>query len=176
MSAMGQFRTSKLSRRYGRHRFVEAWRRHYNALRPHSSLGYRPPAPEAPVSSLPPAAHLRFEFTRSAPTGSKYPLIKSANRSSDHGLNHFPPALVQVSAMAPLDLPNRPRNRLLALLPASDYDLLQPHLEPVQLTYRRSLYQANRPISSVYFFEFGRGLAGQHHEKWRCLRSWYDRQ
>jgi putative transposase len=26
---------------------VERWRRHYNTIRPHSSLGYRPPAPEA---------------------------------------------------------------------------------------------------------------------------------
>ena len=26
---------------------VERWRQHYNAVRPHSSLGYRPPAPEA---------------------------------------------------------------------------------------------------------------------------------
>jgi transposase InsO family protein len=25
---------------------VEGWRRHYNGVRPHSSLGYRPPAPE----------------------------------------------------------------------------------------------------------------------------------
>ncbi|HUL43532.1 MAG TPA: integrase core domain-containing protein, partial [Bacteroidota bacterium] len=25
---------------------TEQWRRHYNAVRPHSSLGYRPPAPE----------------------------------------------------------------------------------------------------------------------------------
>jgi len=25
---------------------IEAWRRHYNTARPHSSLGYRPPAPE----------------------------------------------------------------------------------------------------------------------------------
>ena len=23
---------------------IESWRRHYNAVRPHSSLGYRPPA------------------------------------------------------------------------------------------------------------------------------------
>jgi transposase InsO family protein len=32
---------------------VEAWRREYNEVRPHSSLGYRPPAPEAvqPVPS-----------------------------------------------------------------------------------------------------------------------------
>jgi transposase InsO family protein len=26
---------------------IERWRRHYNQIRPHSSLGYRPPAPEA---------------------------------------------------------------------------------------------------------------------------------
>jgi len=26
---------------------IEMWRRHYNRVRPHSSLGYRPPAPEA---------------------------------------------------------------------------------------------------------------------------------
>jgi putative transposase len=25
---------------------IESWRRHYNTVRPHSSLGYRPPAPE----------------------------------------------------------------------------------------------------------------------------------
>ena len=28
---------------------LEAWRRHYNTVRPHSSLGYRPPAPETIV-------------------------------------------------------------------------------------------------------------------------------
>ena len=26
---------------------IEMWRKRYNGLRPHSSLGYRPPAPEA---------------------------------------------------------------------------------------------------------------------------------
>jgi len=26
---------------------IERWRRHYNTIRPHSALGYRPPAPEA---------------------------------------------------------------------------------------------------------------------------------
>ncbi len=30
---------------------IEQWRRHYNEVRPHSSLGYRPPAPQAIVSS-----------------------------------------------------------------------------------------------------------------------------
>ena len=33
---------------------IEQWRKYYNTLRPHSSLGYRPPAPEViswPASS-----------------------------------------------------------------------------------------------------------------------------
>jgi len=25
---------------------IEQWRKHYNTIRPHSSLGYRPPAPQ----------------------------------------------------------------------------------------------------------------------------------
>src|SRR5664280_2978191 len=29
---------------------IEQWRRHYNAVRPRSSLNYRPPAPQAAVS------------------------------------------------------------------------------------------------------------------------------
>ncbi len=36
---------------------IERWRQHYNRMRPHSSLSYRPPAPEATL--LKPAA-LRF--------------------------------------------------------------------------------------------------------------------
>ena len=39
---------------------IEAWRRHDNTVRPHSSLGYRPPAPEViiwptakPVAQMP---------------------------------------------------------------------------------------------------------------------------
>jgi transposase InsO family protein len=37
---------------------IEWWRRHYNAIRPHSSLGYRPPAPAAvlPAALIPPYA------------------------------------------------------------------------------------------------------------------------
>lgn len=31
---------------------IESWRRHYNGIRPHSSLGYQAPAPEVFVSSL----------------------------------------------------------------------------------------------------------------------------
>ena len=31
---------------------IEGWRRHYNAVRPHASLGYRAPAPEVVVPAL----------------------------------------------------------------------------------------------------------------------------
>ena len=34
---------------------IESWRQHYNTVRPHSALGYRPPAPEAFISSRPAA-------------------------------------------------------------------------------------------------------------------------
>ena len=34
---------------------IEAWRRHYNTIRPHSSLGYQPPAPETTTPPLPPS-------------------------------------------------------------------------------------------------------------------------
>ena len=44
---------------------IENWRRHYNAIRPHSSLGYRPPAPEA---ILPPAPGLPYAPLRPAQT------------------------------------------------------------------------------------------------------------
>jgi putative transposase len=32
---------------------IEAWRRHYNTVRPHSALGYRPPAPETILPGRP---------------------------------------------------------------------------------------------------------------------------
>ena len=50
---------------------IENWRRHYNAVRPHSSIGYRPPAPEAilpPASGLP-YAPLRPDQTLAKPRG-----------------------------------------------------------------------------------------------------------
>jgi hypothetical protein len=39
---------------------IERWRRHYNTIRPHSSLGYRPPAP---VTILPPMAKSPYPQT-----------------------------------------------------------------------------------------------------------------
>ena len=43
------------------------------------------------------------------------------------------------------------RNRLLRLLPRSDFDALHPHLEAITLEYRQPLFEANRPLRSVYF-------------------------
>jgi putative transposase len=39
---------------------IESWRRHYNAVRPHASLGYKPPAPEVFVPAIAawPASHI----------------------------------------------------------------------------------------------------------------------
>jgi len=31
---------------------IESWRRHYNGVRPHASLGYKPPAPEVFVPAF----------------------------------------------------------------------------------------------------------------------------
>lgn len=42
-------------------------------------------------------------------------------------------------------------NRLLSLLPDHDYELLRQHLSPVVFEYRKSLYEASRPIEHVYF-------------------------
>ena len=61
-SAMSYLNVS-CSRRSTRLRCSSQWRRHYNAIRPHSSLGYRPPAPE-PI--LPLASDLTYAPLRRA--------------------------------------------------------------------------------------------------------------
>ena len=45
---------------------IEQWRRHYKTIRPHTSLGYRPPAPQtiAPHRGDPPSADGRLRATR----------------------------------------------------------------------------------------------------------------
>ena len=48
-------------------------------------------------------------------------------------------------------------NRLLGLLPPTDYQRLRPHLRPIALKYRQSLYRANKAIGYVYFIETGVG-------------------
>jgi CRP-like cAMP-binding protein len=50
-------------------------------------------------------------------------------------------------------MPHRDRrtNRLLSLLSDGDYERLRPHLSQVVLDYKKSLYEASRPIGQVYF-------------------------
>ena len=50
-------------------------------------------------------------------------------------------------------MPNRDRrtNRLLSLLSDQDYERLRPHLSHVAFEYKKSLYEASRPIKHVYF-------------------------
>ena len=42
-------------------------------------------------------------------------------------------------------------NRLLSLLSDDDYERLRRHLSPVVFEYKKSLYEASRPIEQVYF-------------------------
>jgi putative transposase len=48
---------------------IEGWRRHYNAVRPHASLGYRPPAPEVFVPGLTAWPSPLIEAAPTAPLG-----------------------------------------------------------------------------------------------------------
>jgi transposase InsO family protein len=46
---------------------IERWRNHYNTKRPHSALGYRPPAPEAGHPGGPKASQaLTFKLDHSS--------------------------------------------------------------------------------------------------------------
>jgi CRP-like cAMP-binding protein len=47
------------------------------------------------------------------------------------------------------------RNRLLAALPAGDFALIRPRLEPVPLSQSEVIIQAHAPIEHVYFLEAG---------------------
>jgi CRP-like cAMP-binding protein len=48
-------------------------------------------------------------------------------------------------------MPDRRTNRLLSLLSDVDYERLRPHLSHVVFDYKKSLYEASRPIDHVYF-------------------------
>jgi len=47
--------------------------------------------------------------------------------------------------------PASPRNRLLALLPADDFERLRPHLSPIALTAGQAIYDSGRPADWIYF-------------------------
>ena len=55
---------------------IESWRRHYNAVRPHASLGYKPPAPEVFVPALAawPSARPQPAPTATLPLAQRPPL------------------------------------------------------------------------------------------------------
>jgi CRP-like cAMP-binding protein len=54
-------------------------------------------------------------------------------------------------------IPIATQNRLLASLAAADRKRLHPHLEALELPYKASLYEANKPIEHVYFITSGVG-------------------
>jgi transposase InsO family protein len=54
---------------------IEAWRRHYNTVRPHGSLGYKPPAPEVFIPAM---------AARSAPQSRPAPPTALAQKSAMH--------------------------------------------------------------------------------------------
>jgi transposase InsO family protein len=53
---------------------IEQWRRHYNTIRPHSALGYRPPAPQTIVPHRVdrPSAHEGLRANRRSSNGGEY--------------------------------------------------------------------------------------------------------
>jgi len=53
--------------------------------------------------------------------------------------------------------PHPNKNRLLAALPDEEYKRLQPHLELVHLSTRRTLSEAGDPIRHAYFLNSGMG-------------------
>jgi CRP-like cAMP-binding protein len=46
---------------------------------------------------------------------------------------------------------DRPKNRLLASLPADDFERLRPHLRTIPLTVKQVLHPVNEPIRDVFF-------------------------
>lgn len=46
---------------------------------------------------------------------------------------------------------DRIKNRLLSALPHSEYERLLPHLEPVSLNFKQTIYAPDQPIDYVYF-------------------------
>jgi putative transposase len=76
--------------------YIESWRRHYNGVRPHASLGYRAPAPEVfvPAFAAWPAAQPRpappGRATAGAETVPKLTLPPDHSAGADQGSLHKP--------------------------------------------------------------------------------------
>lgn len=50
---------------------------------------------------------------------------------------------------------NGVRNRILASLPAAEYQRLSPHLKDVELSFKETLYEQGEPVDSLHFVEHG---------------------
>jgi CRP-like cAMP-binding protein len=61
------------------------------------------------------------------------------------------PLAARQQKQQPMPKPDQRTNRLLSLLSDDDYERLRPHLSHVVFDYKRSLYEASRPIEHVYF-------------------------
>src|SRR5207248_9126745 len=66
---------------------IESWRRHYNTVRPHASIGYRAPAPEVFVPALAawPAAQSRPAPPAMLPLALRPPLNYHSTRTTSWG-------------------------------------------------------------------------------------------
>ena len=58
---------------------IEMWRKHYNTVRPHSALGYRPPAPETPINMAWNKKYWIEKTTKISQTRSELIIIKVAS-------------------------------------------------------------------------------------------------
>src|SRR5262249_2647606 len=101
---------------------IESWRRHYNTIRPHASLGYKPPAPEVfvPAFAAWPAA-----LSQAAPpaTLAKRPTIhKHPTGPTRGGQIKFPKPNKTIPAetpIIPVRLITRPMVIFLSSMPSS---------------------------------------------------------
>lgn len=110
---------------------IERWRRDYNSIRPHSSLGYRAPVPEAKLFCSPASAPLQ-QTSRTA--------IKQQNTKSCDWCHSWG----QVSIAAPILMTarrwDRPRTKNVRLMPSRRVGRF--FLVPVRKIERRSLCKA----------------------------------
>ena len=101
-----------------------------------------------PIQGLRPSNNVRQQTLRLALAQTRPSLMLSPNA--------YALRLGEIANMTK-SAPPSDENRLLALLRSADYARLEPHLEPVSLEYRQSLYRAHAKIDAVYFLESGVG-------------------
>ncbi len=63
---------------------IESWRRHYNTVRPHGSLGYKPPAPEVFVPAM--AARTAAQPLPASPPALGVEAVSALTFRTDHSV------------------------------------------------------------------------------------------